>query len=635
MSQITTVDASGNGTTTTNNSNKYDRQLRLWGAAGQKALSETTVVLLRATAAGTETLKNLILPGIGSFLILDDQPDTKPNYSSNTDSDASDTNGIAAYSRTWAQEVSSNFFLPAAVVLGANSHGSNNNHNHPSTAASRSRGAVAVEYLQELNPDVRGFYYPIEMMESDYHMPTDCEQRWNLQAVINHHATVQSTCNLQRVIVIASDLEPIILQSVAKQCWQHHWPLCVVQAYGLIGIVRLQLNPSALVLRPNLRGTNPDLRLQQPFPALLQLYQDELQMDRDETWERMDSKQHGHVPYPFILLHALQKWKGTPPSSFAEKQTFQQQIRSMARQYDEELNFQEAVQNAYLAYTERSLHSTLQTLQQAMSGTNTGISPNPKISAIYEGLGRFVQHNPLGQPPLAGVVPDMTASTDLYIQLQQAYQTQATQDWEKLRAVIPDTRLITDDDITALAQNVYDITVVSTGPLMALPPTQHPSEIHEQQRESFQLVMMEEGEDHPEQVALVWFLAIWACQQFFQQYGRYPGTVDSEYEVDCHTMKILLQRLVVDQYQLSPSTGGTAASNESTDSHPSLGTSLPIRDIATEVTRYANAEIHTIASVVGGVASQEIIKVITGQYIPINNTYVYNGIASTAGVYIV
>jgi hypothetical protein len=38
---------------------KYDRQLRLWGAGGQRALGETTIVLINATASGTETLKNL------------------------------------------------------------------------------------------------------------------------------------------------------------------------------------------------------------------------------------------------------------------------------------------------------------------------------------------------------------------------------------------------------------------------------------------------------------------------------------------------------------------------------------------------------------------------------------------------
>jgi amyloid beta precursor protein binding protein 1 len=61
----------------------------------------------------------------------------------------------------------------------------------------------------------------------------------------------------------------------------------------------------------------------------------------------------------------------------------------------------------------------------------------------------------------------------------------------------------------------------------------------------------------------------------------------------------------------------------------------PVRgkDLAREVVRYDEAEIHNVAAVVGGVASQEAVKLITGQYVPIDDTYIYNGIASTAGVY--
>ena len=51
---------------------KYDCQLRLWGPSGQKALSSTMVVLIVSSACGTESLKNLVLPGVGAFLVLDD-----------------------------------------------------------------------------------------------------------------------------------------------------------------------------------------------------------------------------------------------------------------------------------------------------------------------------------------------------------------------------------------------------------------------------------------------------------------------------------------------------------------------------------------------------------------------------------
>ena len=52
---------------------KYDRQLRLWGAGGQIALEETHVLLINngPGVTGVETLKNLVLPGIGKFTIVD------------------------------------------------------------------------------------------------------------------------------------------------------------------------------------------------------------------------------------------------------------------------------------------------------------------------------------------------------------------------------------------------------------------------------------------------------------------------------------------------------------------------------------------------------------------------------------
>ena len=52
---------------------KYDRQLRLWGSEGQEKLENTHVLLVNASATGCEALKNLVLPGVGKFTILDNQ----------------------------------------------------------------------------------------------------------------------------------------------------------------------------------------------------------------------------------------------------------------------------------------------------------------------------------------------------------------------------------------------------------------------------------------------------------------------------------------------------------------------------------------------------------------------------------
>lgn len=104
---------------------KYDRQLRLWAAAGQQALEEANIVLINnagPSVVGIETLKNLILPGVGNFTILDDR-------------------------KVEEKDLGVNFFL-SEDSLG------------------KSRAEECCRYLQELNPEVQGTAKP-EVRKTD------------------------------------------------------------------------------------------------------------------------------------------------------------------------------------------------------------------------------------------------------------------------------------------------------------------------------------------------------------------------------------------------------------------------------------------------------------------------------------
>lgn len=90
---------------------RYDRQLRLWGTDGQLKLSSATVLCFGSSAAACEVLKNLILPGLGSVIVVDD-------------------------ALTRERDLGSNFFLDSSH-LGLN------------------RAKAVVQYLSELNPTVR------------------------------------------------------------------------------------------------------------------------------------------------------------------------------------------------------------------------------------------------------------------------------------------------------------------------------------------------------------------------------------------------------------------------------------------------------------------------------------------------
>jgi amyloid beta precursor protein binding protein 1 len=53
---------------------------------------------------------------------------------------------------------------------------------------------------------------------------------------------------------------------------------------------------------------------------------------------------------------------------------------------------------------------------------------------------------------------------------------------------------------------------------------------------------------------------------------------------------------------------------------------------AREVARAAGGELHNVAALTGGMVAQEVIKVVTKQYIPVDNTCVYDGIGGRVQV---
>ena len=53
-------------------------------------------------------------------------------------------------------------------------------------------------------------------------------------------------------------------------------------------------------------------------------------------------------------------------------------------------------------------------------------------------------------------------------------------------------------------------------------------------------------------------------------------------------------------------------------------------DLIHEVCRFGGSELHSVAAFMGGVAAQEVIKLITRQFVPVNNTYVYNAMKQTS-----
>lgn len=655
---------------------KYDRQLRLWGAAGQRALGSTLVVLVGSSACGTETLKNLVLPGVGSILVVDDDEAEGANngdgVSTAPHSQASPplTDSMLHFSSR-----SSNFFLPPPS--------GRDDGDAPSNAAR------ACALLSELNPDVHGHHCTVPSLE-------DLDYASFLQALIDDppssdgaEGAATSTSTPRKILVVAADQPSSVVLPLSRACHVRATPLLVVRSYGLLGSVRIQTAaPYHAVVEAKPSHRVPDLRLSTwpLFGGLEGLVSSEKDLDEVE-----DAKEHSHAPFVVILLQALDKWRGTAgaspvgrdpaarpryPSSFQEKQDFRKVVRDMARNISNEINFEEAVRNAHLVWADGRVSEDVKLVLQRVdeesffgaaieSEMEVEGTIGPKIPSnnlqfqlLALALKRFLKQND-NYPPLEGTIPDMTSDTARYVALQEAYQKQAEKDRSSVTEIVKslleqckqkssgcDLRvgMPSDDEIQTFCKNARYLRILETRPLYeeyrlqdpaspvvldlskSLPSSNLPnfSEIQSEARDDLMMAAMDPYETDPVQTPLLWWMALRACDAFYDRHQQYPGRHDQDLALEADANE-------VHKYMVQIATGLGLAECDLVKGHlldPTRGS-----DLARELVRYHEAEIHHVAAVVGGVASQEAVKLITQQYVPFDDTYVYNGIASTAGVY--
>jgi len=109
-----------------------------------------------------------------------------------------------------------------------------------------------------------------------------------------------------------------------------------------------------------------------------------------------------------------------------------------------------------------------------------------------------------------------------------------------------------------------------------------------------------------------WFLAYYAAGRFQTEFGRLPGDRNSDPLADFSVLKTISDQVLSE----------LGFENDTMEDK-----------YLKEMSRFGGSQIHTTAAYLGGVASQEIIKLVTKQYIPVNNTFIYDAISGHAGAY--
>ncbi|KAJ8303502.1 hypothetical protein KUTeg_019898 [Tegillarca granosa] len=465
--------------------------IRLWGDHGQSALENARVCLINVTATGTEILKNLILPGIGSFTIVDGNKVT-------------------------GEDVGNNFFLTKDSI-------------------GESRAKVASELLSELNEDVSADYVE-EHVENMVQSNPDFFRSFSL--------------------VIATNICERTLLQLGENLWNMNIPLLICRCYGFIGYMRLAVKEHT-VIESHPDSVLEDLRLDRPFTALVE-YCDSLDL------ETMSKKDHSHTPWLVIIYKYLQEWKKTV------------RIRkNESGGLEEEENFDEAVNHVNTALLPTSVPSEVKKLFDDPSCTELNVESKP-FWIMLRAVKEFVMNEGNGALPLRGTIPDMTSDSKRYIELQQTYRDQASQDVT-----------IVTEKLQTLLQSIGRGELVS----VSNPPSP-----------------ISNLEDEDSDNETVFYVLLRTVDKFYEDYNRYPGWYNDQVESDITKLKSCMSKILQE-----------------------WGISANIKDdYVHEICRYGAAELHTVASFIGGAAAQEAIKVITSQFVPFNNTYIYNAMKQTS-----
>jgi len=486
-----------------------------------------------------------------------------------------------------AEDLKNNFFVDACDI-------------------NKDRGEIILKNLLELNPDVKGNYI-----------------KRNSKEYINDEKTDFKSFD----ILIATNLnseENNKLYSIAKK---NNLRLVIVKNNGLMNYIRLYENYHGNMNLRLLETPVEDFRLSCPWKELVDFA-------NSFNFEKMDLIDHKNVPYFIIIVQALEKYrknKNDPNANPKNKQE-EEEFKNIIKSYmlstgaeGENENIEEALSHHYYAkeYTKNLTNYKMEEIFNVIEKTPQKDLFNKsnkymKLFFIY-----FITLKKYFEKyktyPICGNIPDMISNTSNFIGLKQIYNTKAKNEHDEMRKMINDeikenknlseedkkeldklTNNLTNDDI-----DIIDI-LNKNWPQVSL--FVYPDNDFEEEGKNLD---PDELEDPNHKLNFVWYLLFRASDKFMEKNKRYPGQNTDDFKKDVPELFGLLK----EEYN--------KLSNK-----PDLENLLN-EDNTFEFCRMGKGFVPPVVSMVGSIASQEIIKLITYQFETVNNTIIYDGINVT------
>ncbi|WFD29787.1 hypothetical protein MSPP1_000800 [Malassezia sp. CBS 17886] len=595
---------------------RYDRQLRLWNRSGQAALEHANVLVVGASALTGQILKCLVLPGLGAFTVWDD----------------------ALVSRA---EVGANFFLDAAASVG------------------KPYARELARMVAELNGSTKH--------RAEVQPP---------HALLERPDTYFATFSL----IVCVRQPRTVEEALCELGWRSEPPIPVfcVRSSGFHGVVSVCMREMGIV------ETHPDsvvdLRLTRPFPEL-DAFARSFDLHTDDAMAR------GHIPYVVVLLRALHDWRREHGalSDGAARRAFLDFLRARRPADADDENFDEALA-AVVPHVWRPLQSpAVPSDVAALMDDVKSAAPCGDTGAFWllvGALGAFVREH--GVLPLGGALPDMKTTSQTYVALQQVYAEKARSDRARFEAILDGVLAdagvvrgdvgIDEDALRSFIRHAAHLKLVR-GRRLA------------QQRVDPDVGAMTAAFAEPiNPVTVQYYLAFLAAATFFEKHHRYPGQIARDpcevaphaeadggpggvahgegegaahaggnalHEGDSaasarlgalHTdtdacsseaphVKVHAAAVLRDALRADTDALNTLAHSYAAEVGLALSDAdcVKLQHACEELVRGAHSDTAGTAALLGGVVSQEAIKVLTMQYLPLDNTCIYDGIAQALG----
>ncbi|KAF9688292.1 hypothetical protein SADUNF_Sadunf02G0182400 [Salix dunnii] len=352
------------------------------------------------------------------------------------------------------------------------------------------------------------------------------------------------------------------------------------------------------------------------------------------------------APYVVILVKMAEEWAkahgGALPSTRDEKEEFKELLKAGMVTMDED-NYEEAITYSSKVFASQGISSDLlQLIHDSCSEVDSNssdfwvmVAALKSVEMMLLGLHHdwidkllvdfreteigqicfsvqlesvrhvllyeFIVNEGGGEAPLEGSIPDMASSTELYVNLQKIYLEKAEADFlvlqQRVKSILKrigrDPDSISKAMIKSFCKNARKLKVCRYR--LVEDEFSNPAASYLQKYLS----------DEEYSVAMGFYILLRAVDRFAANYNSFPGQFEGELDEDISRLKTVVVGLLND-----------LGCNGSTVTE----------DLINEMCRFGASELHAVAAFIGGIASQEVIKLITKQFVPMVGTFIFNGI---------